>query len=574
MKIRTFDYFVTLLFLSMLILSTAVNADELSETIWHDPDALIREAFRADEEPKEQKELEKHLHAHTVKILIKKGQVDEALEYAQKHDVLKSQSKNIVWLFVNALVDEGRFDKAIELALTIPTDNLGNGSSSYLQTISFRQAQCARFDDAIKTTSFITDIGNWKWSAESHIKDEERRCSLLKDGKPLRNFDGTLNDKSTTFSFFTYDRYMGNAPKEPLVTILLYYSDYKSELVDAIRKTKEKKNDEAKKLFDKVVEDNPYKDHYSSGARTEGERLCGIAAIQFELGHSDWAAETLSKIDRLDFHFGNNEYKDPDGEIIHFVPNYQIRLGHAIADVQLLLGDLDGMEKTLQRYFKLTDNPMFVCTKAWGNFAQHLATIGKQKEAVVILNRILDLVKSIEPPQGLSEAVNAVLLAAHELKDDETKKKIFERAKRYVAMRNNRTYNETYLAVVEGYICEKKFVDALRFMGHDNLYVNQQKAFIMIIEAVFQAGLIDDLKRIQDNTGNDLTPRVLVARRIARLAYDAGNMEEAKREIELAIALTRNINFHRMFDSHQYMLDIAEDLRYFRQQKQTKKISK
>jgi tetratricopeptide (TPR) repeat protein len=522
-----------------------------AETVFPDPDALIREAFKADEEPERQIELEKHLHGYTVKILIEKGQIDDALDYARKHDVLKSRRDDIIRLFVNALIDKGRFDEAVELARTVPSDQLGNGPSQHLQSISFRQAQCARFDDALKTTSFLT--GNWQWSAQHHIQKEKRRCSLLKDGKPLRNVDGTLNDTSTVFSIFRFGRSWGTEPKEPLIANLLYDTDYKPELVDAIKKTKEKKNDEAKTLFDKVANDNPNKGFYMSGARTEGERLCGIAVIQFELGHPDWSAETLSKIDCH------------DERVFPLAFNDQIRLGRAIADVQVLLGDLDGAEQTLQKYFKLKDDPPSVCTMVWSELARHLAIVGKHNEAVVILNRVLDHVKSIEHHFGLSDTAHIILLAAGELQNDETKKKIFDRTSKYIAMRNINTYNEAYLAVVEAYTRERMFDDALRFIGYDRLSYNQPRAFAMLVEAAFQAGSINVLQQVREKAGNDLATRVLVSRRIARLAYNAGKMEEAKREIELAIALVRNIHFHRLFDRHAFMLDIADDLRFFRQ---------
>jgi hypothetical protein len=550
----------------MLFLNATINADESAETIWFDPDTLIREAFNADEEPENKTELEKHLHYYTVEMLIRKGLIDDALGYARKHDVLKNRLEDTTRLFVNALMDQGRFDEAVELAQFVPFHQYGNGSPQiFLQSISFRQAQCARFDDAFKTIQ-TASILTGSQQSQHYIKKEERRCSLLKDGKALRNIDGTLNDESTTFSIFRFGRSWGNDPKEPLVANLLYDNDYKPELVDAIQKTKEKKNDEAKTLFDKVIDNNPYKGFYASGARTEGERLCGIAVIQFELGHADWSAETLSKIDRLESLFDRLEsYGNPDGE---FISNDRIRLGRAIVDVQVLLGDWDGAEKTIQRNFKLRDNPPSVSTQVWSGFARHLAIVGKQKEAVVILNHVLNHVKSIEHHFDLSNTVHIVLLAAHELKDDETKKNIFDRTSRYVAMRNNRTYSEAYLAVVEAYAREKMFDNALRFAGHDSVYYYQREAFAFLIDAAFKAGSIDVLKQIRSNAGNDLTSRVLVARRIARLAYDAGDMKEAKREIELAIALVRNIHFHRLYDRHAYMLDIADDLRFFRQQKQ------
>ncbi|MDR1291437.1 MAG: hypothetical protein LBK06_09575 [Planctomycetaceae bacterium] len=416
MKIRTFNYFVTALILSMSFLNVAVNADESAETIWSDPDALTREAFKFAGESERKVELEKQLHNNIVKMLIEKGQVDEALKYAPKHNVLTIPRERFMWLlvaasihvkkliekgqiyeafdharkhnvltiqredfvrlFVNALIDKGRFDEATELARTIPPDKFGNGPSQFLQSISFRQAQCARFDDAIKTTSFLN--GNWQWGAQHHIKKEERRCSLLKDGKPLRNSDGTLNDESTTFSIFRFGRVWATNPQEPLVVNLLDDNEYKPELVDAIQKAKEKKNDEAKTLFDKVIGNNPYKGSLLSGTITGGERLCGIAVIQFELGHADWAAETLSKIEHL------------DEKILPLVSHDRMRFGRALADVQILLGDLDGAEKTLRLYFKLTDDPSTACTTVWSEFARHLAIIGKQKEAAVILNHVLD----------------------------------------------------------------------------------------------------------------------------------------------------------------------------------------
>jgi hypothetical protein len=521
----------------------------LAETIWSDPDALIQEAFKTDEEPEHQTELEKYLHDYTVKRLIEKGQIDDALDYAQKHEVLKNRREEITRLFVNALIDQERFGEAVELARSIPPDQFGNGPSQLLQSISFRQTQCALFDDALKTASFLTE--HWQWSALHTIKKEERRCSLLKDGKPLRNIDGMLNDASTTFSIFRFGRSWAIDPKEPLVANLLYDNDYKPELVDAIQKTKEKKNDEAKTLFDKVVNNNLSKGFYMSGARTEGERLCGIAVIQFELGHPDWSVETLSKIDH------------PDEGDFPFAPRDQMRLGRAIADVQILLDDLDGAEQTIRRYFKLKDDPSNVCTQVWSEFARHLAIVGKQNEAAVILNHVLDHVKSIEHHFGLSDTVHIVLLAAHELKDNEIKKKIFDRTSRYVAMRNNSTYDDAYLAVVDAYARERMFEDALRFAGYDRLYYSQPRAFALLIDAAFQAGFIDVLKQIRSKTGNDLASRVLVSRRIARLAFDTGDMEEAKCEIELAIALVRNIHFHRLFDRHAFMLDIADDLRFF-----------
>ncbi|MDR1053012.1 MAG: tetratricopeptide repeat protein [Planctomycetaceae bacterium] len=554
MKIRTFNYFVTTLILSISFLNVTVNADESAEMIWSDPDALVREAFKADEEPERQAELEKHLRAHTVKILIEKGQVDEALEYAQKHDVLKD-----IRLFINALINKGRFDEAVELARTIPPDQHGDSRAQFLNPISFRQAQCARFDDALKTTSFLT--GNWQWGAQYHIKNEERRCSLLKNGKPLRKFDGTLNDESTTFSIFRFGRVWAIDPQEPLVANLLDDNEYKPELVDAIQKAKEKKNDEAKTLFDKVIGNTPYKGSLHSGTITGGERLCGIAVIQFELGHADWAAETLSKIERL------------DKKILPLDSNNRMRFGRAIADVQVLLGDLDGAEKTLRLYFKLTDDPSTACTTVWSELARHLAIIGKQKEAAVILNHVLDHVKSIEHHFHLSDTVHIVLLAAHELKDVETKKKIFERASRYVAMRNNKTYDDAYLAVVEGYAREQMFVDALRFVNYICPDYRQQRAFALLIDAAFKAGSIDALKKIRSNNINDWASCVLISRQIARLAYDAGDMEEAKREIELAITMVHKIYFHHLLDRHAYMLDIAEDLRFFRQPKRTEKVS-
>jgi tetratricopeptide (TPR) repeat protein len=176
-------------------------------------------------------------------------------------------------------------------------------------------------------------------------------------------------------------------------------------------------------------------------------------------------------------------------------------------------------------------------------------------------------IKSIEHHFHLSDTVHIVLLAAHELKDAETKKKIFERASRYVAMRNVRTYDDAYLAVAEGYAREQMYDDALRFVGHNNLDYRQQQAFEMLIDAAFKTGSIDALKKIQNSAGINSTNHVLISRRIARLAYYAGDIEEAKRAIESAITLTRNIRFPPC------MIDIAEDLRFFRQPKQTKEVS-
>ncbi|HBT77476.1 MAG TPA: hypothetical protein DEB39_11285 [Planctomycetaceae bacterium] len=545
-----------------------------TQAAWPDPDALVRDAFDAGEEPDKTAELGKYLHRYTVEMLIKNDRLDEALGYAREHDVMENRREEIVRLFVNALRDKGRFEEAVELARSVPADQLGNGPSQLLQAIAFRQAQCGRFDDALETASFLA--GNWRWSAEHNIKKEERRCTLLKDGKPLRKVDGTLNNGATddgttgdgtTFSIFRFGRSWATDPKEPLVANLLYDSDYTPELVDAIRLTKEKKDDEAKTLFDKIVGDDPFQGAYKSGARTEGERICGIAVVQFELGRSDWAAETLARITPP-----KDDGGDGDGDLFPVFQD-QIRLGRAIADVQVLLGDPDGAEKTLRRYFKLKDDPPGVCTVVWGEFARHLAMVGKQEKAVEILSMILDHVKSIEHHFALSDTIHIVLLAAHELKADEpaktvfdeTKKTIFDRAARYVAMRNNRMYADAYLAVVKAYARERMFTEALRFAGHDSLSYKQGEAFGLLIDAAYEAGAIDVLKQIRSNAGNDLTSRVLVARYVARLAFEAGDMEEAQREIELAVALTKNVHFHRFLEQHASMLDIAGDIRFFRE---------
>lgn len=546
-----FNFFKQAILLVCIVCLSNVS----TEAAWPDPEALVREAFQASEKPVQQADLEKYLHFHRTETLVRQGRLDEALEYAQKHEISKGFPERRARLFVDSLIDRGRFDEAVEFARSVPPDQNGNGPSQLLRAISFRQAQCGRFDDARKTLSFLP--GNRKRPDTGTAKSaEECRCLLLKDGKALRNVDGTLNDESTTFSIFRFCHASAVNPKKPLLNQLFYAEDYTDDLVAAIEASKKKKNDEAKTLFEKVIGKHDYIGNYTSGTRTEGERRCGIAVIQFELGHPDWAAQTLARI-----HFP--EEKD-------WLPAHQdqVRLGHAVTDVQVLLGDLDGAEQMLQRFFSIDgDDPPSVCTTAWAAFARHLISIGKQDEAVVILKRILGRIKTLEHHFSLRDTVEAVLSAVRELKDETTKKEIANRVRRYVDMRNERYYSETYFTVIRYFAQERMFTEAVRFMRPDSPPYHRTEALLCLTEAAYEAGSIEALKQVRGETFNDFASRVLISRRIARLAFEAGDMEEAEREIELAIGLARNVHFHRFFEQHASMLDIAEDIRFFQKTK-------
>jgi hypothetical protein len=117
--------------------------------------------------------------------------------------------------------------------------------------------------------------------------------------------------------------------------------------------------------------------------------ICGIAAIQIELGKPDWAKETLRKAEAC-YAKNHDDFnqKDDDKQNQRYYPV------SALADIMIALGELDAARKLIEKDMPLgadRKSPLVHCY-----FAVVLAKSGDKTGAVDMLRGVMTAAEALE----------------------------------------------------------------------------------------------------------------------------------------------------------------------------------
>jgi len=186
------------------------------------------------------------------------------------------------------------------------------------------------------------------------------------------------------------------------------YEPVPDKLGEAVRLTRQGKDDQAKALFDNMLADIPDAPSFrSSGSSGNAPKVCGIATLLIELGRPEWAREALKKAQACDEAY----FKDFGlGPTYH---RHAYSLG-CIADVKLKLGDTNGARELIEKAYTLRHRSPTHC-----ELAVKLAAAGDRAGAVDVLRNVMSGVDGIDHDVTRADALRSLFDATVKIGEDE-----------------------------------------------------------------------------------------------------------------------------------------------------------
>jgi len=342
----------------------------------------------------------------------------------------------------------------------------------------------------------------------------------------------------------------------PLADAIFYYShNVPDQVWEAIGLFNESKPDEAKVLFDQAVA--KLSEH--SGIRAGGSIgnthiICGVAAIQIELGKPDWAKETLHKAVTF--------YKQKEQG--HYWNQHQHYPVKALVNIMVALGEIDAIRKLIDSAPPLrvhSDSSSLFC-----DIAVILAKNGDKTGAADVLRKVMTVAEAVDHPVVLREVVNSLAEAASRIGDKELCREFIDRALR-LAEKFDGDNQWSERSDIRGAIvlaqCGIEDFDGAGKNLKEMVLFQYEPHFSTFVDTLITLKKYDVLEPfLREKEAGDGRHFVPAWRAIALAKFADGDQAGAVEAIKAAIYSAKNDGSGYTYGVPTLLVDIAMDLKY------------
>ncbi|MDR1895161.1 MAG: hypothetical protein LBR10_00025 [Prevotellaceae bacterium] len=336
-------------------------------------------------------------------------------------------------------------------------------------------------------------------------------------------------------------------------------SDVFEQLREAVRLTRNGEDAKAKKLFETIFNSIPNRGFPDvGGAVNPAQYLCGIAAVQIEIGKPEWAKELLPKI------------VIPERD--NFMQQYAIGLCHNIANIQIALGDIQAARKTIEGI----GEPIF--PPIWCDLAVILAKHGDKKGCNEIVDKIIESFGKEDHGRRLETNLKIFQDVLAEINDADLSRRQIDRILNITkyfkdksspdrSFTHDQSSTRSFIETVAMNLMlhEKRFEDAHRLLttGIDiRKWGNGNEEYV---SALIVAQKYNEAEKfLYELPSSKLQCEMMC--KIARLQHEAGKDEDAAATLQKGIefAITREFCFGGILDKQHVLIDIAMDIKEYR----------
>ena len=522
-----------------------------AEGDWPDADAMFRDATRRALEcmphPQHGESVESVLKRQIAKRLAERGQFDFMFGYLAKYqgtDKEKGQSEHAYSDFV-PIVGKDAFERG-EFADLVNVLSFVPGNTSYgkynCETICTALLRENRFDEAEKVSQKLARTrGNI--SPNELLPHQKKLYAVFptdEKGRPAPKLY-TIFTQSTEYH---QTHYSG----QPLAGSIFYGHTIPDQVWEAVDLLKEKKEDEAKALFDQAVEQlSEPKMLWMSGMICNTHSICGVAAFQIELGREDWAGETLRKAEAC----YEKSFVDSSRR---FYPVY------ALANIMVALGKVDAARKLIEKDIPLhadLGTPLTHC-----DFAVALAESGDQAGAAEMLRNVMSFAEPVDHSLVLRTFLTGLFKASERVGDKDLCREFIDRAVRMAEKHEswgtrNDILGPTVLAQcwLEDFDGARKNLEKMVRWDHDPY-------FSTFVDSLIKLKRYDTIESFLREVEKDGRQRVFAWRAIALAKYKDGDKAGALHAVKAAVDSARNDPNGYTLGTPVLLVDIAMDLKY------------
>jgi len=537
--------FCVFVYAPLSLFAAEPTTQSTAELDWPDADALLREAARTSIaiEPKRAEAVVKKQVAIG---LARQGKSEEMFAFLDKYPDAYSD----FWEAVGE--DAHRRNEFQSLAKFLRYVPSGTSSDWYgWNNIIGRMLTLGRDEEAEalikqfaredKSVSGFRENERDYWLKQ--MESQRKVYTLLK-----RDKDGSLSPDVMRTAFRRTEEGGRHYRDEMPFVVFAIDNRMPNALPEAVRLVHEGKDDDAKELFDKILADIPEKLSPPSGAIGPASMVCGIAALQIELGRPEWARETLKKAQAC--HKGTDIIKNRAYPVL------------ALADVLIRLGDLKEAREFLEketaydgkRRVMGTTDPLELC-----HLTVVLAKNGDREGAAEILRKLMPVVDTIDHPGILQRHLREVFAAAAAVDENELLPELLQHAHKAVLSRKKFNRESEVLGeIARAQVMAGQFDDARKTLALDEGWTGY--SITPATDEMIARKRYDDARAVVVSDHESLF-KVPVLRKIARAQFADGDKAGAIATWRQAIDSARNDSNGNLLMPQKFMVDLAMDIR-------------
>jgi pentatricopeptide repeat protein len=342
----------------------------------------------------------------------------------------------------------------------------------------------------------------------------------------------------------------------PLVDTIFYGHRIPDQVWEAVDLFKANKEDEAKALFDQIVASfsEPLQG-WHSGMIGRTHLICGVAAIQIELGRPDWARETFRKAEA---------YYEKDERSFVVMTRRQFYPVKALASIMIALGKIDAARKLIERDIPLQNDlgsPLVHC-----DLAVVLARSGDKAGAAEVLRNVMTVAETIDNHGALGVFLRGLAETTMRIGDKELCREFIVWAVRMPENfdgDNQWSERSDILGAAVLTQCRLKDFDGARENLEKMVLFQYEPHFSTFVDSLIKLKKYDILelflreKRVGD--GRHFVP---AWRAIALSKFADGDKAGAVEAIKSAIHSAKNDGSGYRYGVPTLLVDIAMDLKY------------
>ena len=537
----------------LTLLSLPLSA---SESDLPDADALLREAtlyaLQRMPHPMQRESAEAILKRRIAQQLAERGMFDYIFDYLSQYqgsDINKQQFERayaqFVPAFMKAAFEQNDFDKLIKL-LRLEQD------STYIKSVYWQEILNAlvredRFDEAEK---LYKELFSEAEMPKQPLSNLERLYAIFpKDGEGLPA--PKLESAFSQFEHYHQTQYSDR----PLVDTIFYHDMVPETVWEAVELFKDNKEETAKVMFDQAVEKlSETSGIFISGMIGKTHMICGIAAIQIELGKPDWAKETLSKAEAC--------YEKEWGRDIELGFNYRSYPVSALGNIMIALGEMDAARKLIEKDEPLRGDlgsPLIHC-----DLAVAFVKSGNKDAAAEILHNVFKVAEPLDRPVVLSVFVSGLFTALERIGDKDLCREYIDKV---LQMADKHESWSTKRNILEPVILAQCWIEDFDGAGKtlEKTSFSYEPYFSTFVDSLITLKKYDFLESfLRGKRTGDGRHFVPAWRAIAQAKYRDGDIAGALEAIKEAIDSARNGQNGALLvlGVSVYLVDIAIDIKY------------